>query len=158
MGLIVGGFILPPADSDTINLIDISCDDNATGGGTATARIRYYADNDATRPGEVWATQSGILTDAYTLETTDGPIDPIGNTDAYQMKWESNAGFDPNLSGQSAKSTWIALDVNDFEIGWTQSGAGDRSGSVTVSLRKGTGAVLATATWDGDAVSEAKGK
>ena len=139
-----------------VNLVDVSCDEESPGG--ATAKIIYYNAGHPSRPGEVWATESGILVDQYALLSGDGPVDPVSETGDYQVKWESNAGQDPNTSDTSAKSTWIALSGTSFIVGWTVGAADDRSGSVTVSIRKGTGPTLDTAIWDGSVLAAGKGK
>jgi hypothetical protein len=145
------GFWAAAGGGDTINLT--ATDAFADGsGGPITCEIVCYRANHGTRAGEVWYDDNGLIY-GYDIVT------PVANSGDYQMRWDDLSGTGPYLSGSSAESTWIAIDTTDFFVAWRLgSGPGDLLGSVTVSIRKGTGATLATAVWAGELSLSGKGK
>jgi len=133
--------------ADTVTLEIASCYDSSDTGGGANARIRAYDLTNATRKGEVWNEQDGTYAFSHDL------VIPATNIENYQMKWEALSGSTPN-DNSVAVSTWQALGPTDFFIGWDAPGDDDsRSGTATVSIRKGTGSTLDSAVWDGDVSS-----
>lgn len=140
-----------PASSDTINLTTSSAFADGTGGPITCELVCYNAGH-STRAGEVWYDDNGLFYD-YDIVT------PVANAGDYQMRWDHLSGTSPYAASSSTEATWIAIDTNNFVITWRLgSGPGDISGSVTVSIRKGTGSTLATATWDGELSLSGKGK
>jgi len=138
---IVGG-------GDVVNLLDTQCSDEGVGGASCT--IQCYDSLHGTRFGQVWVDDGGWIYDGW------GPVTPFANIGDYQMKWDALSGDAPNMG--AAENTWINLGVEDFDIGWDIGGEGDRTGAATVSIRKGTGSVLDTAVWDGEAVGTKRGQ
>ena len=126
---------------DVINLINISSTDEGFDG--ATAQIRCY--NVGTREGEAWFDDGGFT---YSNDV----IVPGSNANLYQMKWVLLSGDTPD-SSSSASGVWQALTAGDFWVEWTADGENESAGTVTVSIRKGTGSVLDTASWFGEAIS-----
>ena len=130
-----------------------SASTSGSGTGNISVEIRLY--NTGIREGEIWYDES------FTLTYQNDAIAPGVNADNYQMKWDLLSGDPPSGAGtSSADGVWYALSSGDFRVQWTAlSGGNTESGVVTVSLRLGAGpSVLATAEWDGDAVSEKKGQ
>lgn len=149
MGMLQGGLLGQAAgSSDTVDLQAADCFDDATGGASAT--ISCYWSGHGTRAGEVWNEQD--QTDVYSHD----PVDPKSNIGDYQMKWDALAGDAPNTG--DAENTWIDLSSSSFDIGWSVGASDERAGTVTVSIRKGTGSVLDTAIWEGDVIASGKGK
>jgi hypothetical protein len=127
---------------DTIDLQDMFAEDE--GDTSAEAICRLYGQSHS-REGEQW------FSDGSTLTYQNDVITPKSNTDNYQVKWDL-------LSGELSSSTtpegvWESLDLDTFECGWISDGDEETDGSVTVSIRLGTGSVLDTAVWSGLAVS-----
>lgn len=149
MGLLLGGHItriIGGGGGDIIDLQDMSASDEGVGG--ASAELRVY--NTGTREGEQWFDDGG-----FTYQ--NDCITPGVNANDYQMKWDLLLG-DPPTNNSAAEGVWFALTSGDFSVEWEVSGENDESGSVTVSIRKGTGPVLDTAIWDGEAVGTKKGQ
>jgi hypothetical protein len=152
MGMLMGGLLSQSAggSGDTIDLRDMSASAEDTGG--ASAECRVY--NLGTRQAQQWYDDGGT----FTREGTHVVVDPDSNINNYQMKWDGLSGDDPdNVS--AAEGVWFALTGGDFSVEWEAAGGGNEStGSVTVSIREGTGSVLDTAVWDGEAISVKKGQ
>jgi hypothetical protein len=149
MGMLQGGLLgqVAAGGGDTINLQNASCSQEGSGG--ADANIQIY--NAGTNEGEVWVEDGGFIYD-------HDAIVPGSNANDYQMKWDQLSGDEPTGNNTEVEGVWYALSGGDFEVEWTASGEEESSGSVTVSIRKGTGSVLDTAVWDGEAVSTKKGQ
>lgn len=149
MGMLMGGLLgqVAGGSGDTIDLQDMSASDEGTGG--ASAECRVY--NAGTREGEQWY-DDGVFT--YQNDC----IVPGSNANNYQMKWDALSGDNPsNVS--TPEGVWETLANGDFSVEWEAAGGGnEEAGAVTVSIREGTGSVLDTATWDGEAISQKKGK
>jgi len=132
---------------DVIDLQDMI--GSAEGDGSASCTLQCYGQSHS-REGEQWY--------------DDGPwtyqndvITPKSNTDNYQMKWDALSGDAPD-DFSTPEGVWESLDLDHFYVAWEAEDANESVGSVTVSIREGTGSVLDTATWDGEAVSHKKGK
>jgi hypothetical protein len=150
MGLLAGGFFTAVgAGGDVINLQNASCSQEGTGG--ADANIQIY--NTGAQEGEVWVEDGGWTYD-------HDAITPGVNANLYQMKWDLFSGDPPSGNNTEVEGVWYPLSSGDFEVEWSvPSGDNDEAGSVTVSLRLGSGpSVLATAIWDGEAISVKKGQ
>lgn len=132
-----------PGPSDTISLINTSCADEQDSG--ADAYITVYGESHATRDGECWYFDGGVF-------KQNDVILPSTSADDYQMKWDALSGDDPTTTS-TAEGVWESLGTDWFNIEWNASGEEELIGSVTVSIRLGTGSVLDTAVWDGTAVS-----
>lgn len=153
-GMLAGGFFSQSgAGGDSILLVACSCDDS--GVSSASCNLTYYHDAHSTRAGEVWGDVAGTPTDQYTLEAQDGPVEPLSNTGDYQMKWDDPTTGDAPDSGDT-KAVWRDMGAgSSFQIGWSASGFGQEvTGTVTVSIRKGTGSTIDTAIWDGSATTD----
>lgn len=149
-GMLMGGFYSQGAGggSDVVDIIATSANEN-TSGALASARITAY--HTGTRQGEVWADFDGVP-----IKINDFVL-PNASATNYQMRWQTLSGDAPNLNSVAA-NTWQSLAAADFYVEWRVTTNGTRSGSVTVSIREGTGSVLDSAIWDGDASLSGKGK
>ena len=130
------------AGGDVIDLQDMSALDEGVDGAWADCKVYNVGLNE----GEQWFEDGGPQ---YQNDT----ITPGANANLYQMKWEPLGGDEPTGNNTVASGVWHPLSSGDFEVEWTASGANEETGSVTVSIRKGTGSVLDTAAWDGEAIS-----
>ena len=145
--MMAGAGLMAISDGDVIDLQLMSA--SAEGVGGASAECRVY--NVGTRDGEQW------YDEGFTFTYQNDCITPGSNANLYQMKWDALAGdFPDNVS--AAEGVWFALTSGDFSVEWEIAGEGDSIGSVTVSIRKGTGSVLDTAIWDGEAVGTKRGQ
>ena len=133
--------------SDIIDLQNMSCADEGAGG--ATCSCWCYGQSHANE-GEQWYDDGGTN---YQNDT----ITPSTNTDNYQMKWDALSGDAPQ-NWSTAEGVWESLDLDTFYVEWDVGGEGDSTGAVTVSIREGTGSVLDTAVWDGEAVGTKRGQ
>jgi len=150
MGLLAGGFSHPESGSgDTVDLQSLDCSNDQPGGSTARMRVR-----NATVGAEIGEAQFDSDDAGYVYAFN--PIVPDTNIGEYQMKWEALTGDNP--SGGSAISTWIDLSTTSFIVSWAAGASSELSGTITVSIRRGTGNTLATAIWEGDAIGSGKGK
>ena len=116
------------------------------------ARARISVDRSGGRMGECW------YDDNLDEFKQNDVVLPNASITKYQMKWEPDNGDEPN-NFSVAKSTWSALSGSSFWVEWeeTSSAPSERSGVITVSIRRGTGSVLDTALRDGTAVVEEGG-
>ena len=136
------------SSGDTIDLQDMSCSDEGTGG--ASCACQLYGQSHSNE-GEQW------YDDGATFTYQNDAITPKTNTDNYQMKWDALSGDAPT-SSSTAEGVWESLDLDTFFVEWDVGGEGESTGAVTVSIREGTGSTLDTATWDGEAIGTKKGQ
>lgn len=148
MGMLQGGLLSQVvAGGDTIDLQAMAAAHEAVDG--AAAMCRAYGTL-GTTDGEQWYEDGG-----WTYQNDF--IDPVSNVGNYQMKWDALSGDAPtNVS--TPEGVWESLGSDHFDVEWTASGANESVGSVTVSIREGTGSVLDTAIWTGEAISTKKGQ
>jgi len=147
VGMMAGAGLMQGGDP-ALDLQAMSASQEGTGG--ATASLRLY--NAGTREGEQW------FDDGFTFTYQNDAITPGSIANDYQMKWDAFSGDPPDIV-TTLEGVWESLSVEDFEIAWDAPGGDNFSGgTVTVSIRKGTGPVLQTALWDGDAQSVKKGQ
>jgi len=147
IGMMAGAGIMAAVGDPGIDLQVMSASQEGVGG--ASAECKCY--NVGTREGEQW------YDEGFTLTYQNDCITPGSNANLYQMKWDALTGDLPdNVS--AAAGVWFALTSGDFSIEWEVIGEGESAGSATVSIRKGTGPILDTAIWDGDAVGTKRGQ
>jgi len=132
-----------PAGGDTIDLQNMSA--YTEGEFDADALCRLFGQSHANQ-GEQWYDNDGSLTKQNDV------ILPDTSTDNYQVKWDALTGDVPSTVS-TPEGVWESLDLDHFDVEWNSTGNEDISGSVTVSIRLGTGSTLDTAIWDGQAVS-----
>lgn len=139
------------AENASIDLQAVDCEESRDGF-NATCEIRVYKDYSG-RQGECWFDDQPITEDRSVWTFKNLLIDPATSILNYQMKWDALSGDPPTWDLSAAEGVWQALSDGDFHIAWhdSTSGSGSDQGSVTVSIRKGTGLVLDTAIWTGDA-------
>lgn len=113
------------------------------------ARCQLYGESHA-REGEQWHNDGG-----FNLVFQNDTITPASSTDDYQMKWVALGGDIPSFKSV-AENTWESLDLDTFYVEWQADFDETSQGSVTVSIRKGTGSVIDTAIWSGEAIAYKK--
>lgn len=113
------------------------------------ARCQLYGESHA-REGEQWHNDG-----SFNLVFQNDTITPASSTDDYQMKWVALLGDTP-ASKSVAANTWESLDLDSFYVEWQADFDEESGGSVTVSIRKGTGSVIDTAIWSGEAIAYKK--
>ena len=145
--MMAGAGIMAAVGDPGIDLQTMSASQEATGG--ASAECRVY--NVGTREGEQW------YDEGFTFTYQNDCITPGSNANLYEMKWDALAGDPPDIVS-AAEGVWFALTGGDFAITWDIDGEGESIGSATVSIRKGSGPILDTAIWDGDAVGTKRGQ
>lgn len=133
------------AHGDVVDLQITSTTHQVTDPEDAAARITVYRSGG--QQGECWYEDGG-------QQKQNDVVVPEANITLYQMKWEALSGDNPNNTSV-AVSTWQALSGANFYVEWEQTTIGSLAGTITVSIRKGTGSTLDTAVWDGDAIVEA---
>lgn len=133
---------------DVVNLQGLFGEEQNEDGGGATATVRMYdgEPGDTYRAGEGWETIEGANTYSHDI------VFPGTSADFYQLKWEPLSGDLPD-SYTVNSGIWHPLSSGNFVLEWDTPGEGTSVGDVTVSIRKGTGSVLDTATWGGQAES-----
>jgi len=139
------------AGGDTVDIQPMSANEDSTG--SASALCLLYGDGAvSSRDGQAWADENGVRTFNHQV------ISPGESTAEYQVKWDDpTTGTTPTAT--SSKGVWYALSAGDWSLLWDVGvGPGDDVGSVTVSIRKGTGPVIDSAIWDGEAIASGKGK
>lgn len=136
---------LYPESGDTVQLLDLQADTTVEEPSNAHAEIQVYSDDYPTRKAEAWYDLDGSNTKHHDV------VDPPASLDSYQMKWDWLSGDYPTTS-TVAEGVWHAFSGGaQFSLKWSEYGTASQDGYVTVSIRKGTGAVLDTAAWRGDA-------
>ena len=124
----------------TATLTNATCSEHGFGI-PSSVRAGIIAYNVGLKDGQVWKE----VNSTYQLHETFST--PTSDADGYQMKWESNISPDPTSSTVAA-GVWHPLSSGDFAVEWIQYGTGDTTiGSITVSIRRGTGDVIDTALW-----------
>jgi hypothetical protein len=113
--------------------------------GTATAELQLFGFG--AKEGEQWHTDGGSSEIFHNIA-----IFPQSYADDYQMKWDTLSGDAPD-TWSTPEGDWESLGVDSFELSLTVTGDNEEGGSVTVSIRRGTGSVLDTAVWSYNAMS-----